>query len=834
MSQSPGGIVVAWFFVVVTAAISQSSIAGAQPQELTSKFEVRAHTFQGFTMPYRLYVPETYDGSRAHPLIVTFHGSGERGTNNTSQIAIHRIATAWADTRVQSLYAPFVVSPQVPPNGRWEDVVLGSSSAPIRKEMATVLDLLDSLSVEFNIDQDRVYATGLSLGGYGTFDAVYRDPSRFAAALAMSGGYSPLLADSIGNVPFWIIHGETDGTVSPLFSKNMVTAFERLGREAFYTNCGYFNCHAKSSVQLDSAMATRPDLVFMGVPNVGHGPWAPWYDDPRIEDWLLSKHRLRPGLLSILSPSLAELLQGTASLQWTGGEVTDSVEVMFSATPAEGWMRLAGPILNAGSLEIDTSLLPDTPFGRFEIVLLNADGLAVAREKSPFFVIDNAGDSPPVIELIDLDFRTPISFMGDSIDLMLRAGDPESDSLAAILSYSSDGGSTFSALDDFDMMSAPDIMLKTVDLTTLPNADEAVFRVEVTDGVNTSFARSPAFRKATPRETSTYVQHPEGSGSARVRISFVDPEELTGHKYRVSFQVPEDAQKTYSVRDLDTNTEALVNAPVTGFEGPAFDGIRLTIFDVVKAEEDRDLTGWTVGDATLNASIRSPRVSLGGESIQCLATPADYRITFHGETVDTTSSLFDFDPVPIRFEVQNLTSGGSRDVLFDDADANAIPSNGERMYILEKDGEGQLLPAWMFTFVRGNPDRGPEDGDVFELVTRKPANETDVYDFVGMIGVGVERDEVPPAGFRLYQNYPNPFSDATTIPYELDGPAAVALSVYDVLGRQIGSFDEGLEQPGVHRIRFTMRLPAGVYFYRLRVGNKGSETSSTSRMLVVH
>lgn len=806
----------------------------AQPQELVSKFQSRSHTFQGFTLPYRLYVPESYDGSEAHPLIVTFHGSGERGTNNTSQIAIHRIATAWADTYVQSRHAPFVVSPQLPPDGRWEDVIISSTVlTPIRKEMATVLDLLDSLNVEFNIDQNRVYATGLSLGGYGTFDAVYRDPSRFAAALAMSGGYSPLLADSIGGVPFWIIHGEEDGTVPPYLSKNMVTAFEGLGREVFYTNCGYFSCHPKTEEELDSALAARPDLVYMGVPGVGHGPWAPWYDDRRIEEWLLSKRRLTPGLLSISAPLSADRLQGTASLEWSGGEPTDSIEVMFSASPALGWERLEGPTLNTGSIAVDTSLLPDTPFGRFEIVLLDDDGLATAREKSPFFVIDNEGDSAPAVDLIDLNFRVLTSFMGDSMDLLLRAGDAETAVLDATLSYSVDGGVTFSAFEEFELPSAPDVVLHHVDLTALPNTDEAAFRVVVSDGAQTAFDGSPRFRKATPRLTSTYVDHPEGTASARIKISFVDPESLTGHRYRLTFQVPESAPKTYAVQDLETGMDVLSGVPITGFEGPVFDGIRLTVTDVAKAEPDRELTGWTVGDATMAASIRAPRVTLAGETVQALATPADYRITIHEEIVDTTSSLFGFTPQPIRFEVENLTVGGRRDVLFDDADENGLPSHGERMYILEQNEDGRLLPAWMFIFVNGSPPVAPESGDVFELITLKPATTDDVFEFTGMIGVASEPVGVPSGGFKLHQNYPNPFSERTTIPYELGRAASVSLTVHDVLGRRVAVFEEGIRQAGRYEIRLAKDLASGVYFYRLSVVYaNGSVNTSTNRMLV--
>jgi hypothetical protein len=704
---------------------------------------------------------------------------------------------------------------------------------PIRPEMATVLDLLDSLNIEFNIDPDRVYATGLSLGGYGTFDVVYRDPSRFAAALPMSGGYNPILADSIGEVPLWIIHGETDGTVPPYLSKNMVTAFEAAGREVFNTNCDYFGCSAKSDEELDAAMETRPDLVFMGVPNVGHGPWAPWYDDRRIQEWLLSKHRLLPETITITSPEFADNLQGIVSLEWIGGDPADSVDVMFSWTPGTGWFHLDGPIPNNGSVEINTDGLPETPFGRFQIVLIDADGFAYAKETSPLFVIDNAYQAPPVVEINDIVFRTPASFMGDSLTLSFLAGDAEDEEVAAALNYSVDGGETFFPFDTL-VVARYEETLEPIDLQALPNADEAVIRIEVSDGVKTASDDSPRFRKATPRQTSTYVQQVAGGSSAGIRINFVNPEALTGHAYRVTFDVPDDGPKTYSVRDLATEVVVLSNAPINGSEGPEFDGIRLVVTDVETAEVNRDLTGWTEGDATLAASIRAPRVTLAGESIQSLATPADYRFVIAEGRVDTTAALFDFEPLPIRFTVENLTDGGFREVLFDDVNGDGLPSNGERLYILEADDDERLLPAWMLTFVRASPNIEPETGDVFELITLKPATEEDVFEFIGMIGVSREDDTIPPGRFRVHQNYPNPFADWTVVPYTLGEAAEVQLSVYDVLGRTVMTMNPGIVATGEHQIRVDAALSSGVYFYRLTVaGRFGTVHSSSKRMLVV-
>ncbi len=809
-----------------------SLLVHAQPQELVARFLERSHTHEGFSLPYRLFVPDNYDGSRPHPLIVTFHGAGERGTNNTSQIAVHRIATAWADARVQSLHAPLVVSPQAPPGGRWEDVVISQTgTAVIRSEMATVLDLLDSLTVEFNIDPDRVYATGLSLGGYGTFDAIFRDPGRFAAALAMSGGYSPQMADSIGSLPLFIIHGEADGTVNPLLSKNMVTAFEELGRDVFNWNCSYFGCSPKSDDEIAAALKARRTLIFWGVPNVGHGPWAPWYDDPRVQDWLLGQHRLTTEI-SVSSPSPGTKTDGGLVFEWSGGEPSDSVEIMFRASPTDDWSLLT-KVANSGSLALDVSTLPETPLAQFEIVVVDPENFAYGRGGTSLVTIDRPGDTPPFAQIVDYGFRRTTSVVEESGLLNFKVADVETSTLSIEIGYRPDPSADYETFDVFPVESSGDQQSRIVDFKALPNGDLASFRLRVSDGNGVSEAFSPSFRKASQRMTTAFVEHEEGEGSARIRINFVDPNALTGHRYRLTFQVPDQGVKTYSVEDLDTAVDVVVEFPVDDYEGPVFDGMRLEIADVKKAEADRNQTGWKVGDANLAVSVRAPRVTLAGESIESLATPADYRFEFFDTTVDTTSDEFEFEAVPIRFTVRNLTSGGRRDVLFDDVNKDGIPSPSERLYILEEN-EGRLLPAWFLSFVRVAPERPPESGDVWELITIKPATEADVYEFIGMIGVRNEADEELPPAFSLGQNYPNPFAGSTAIPFRIDSPARISIMVHDVLGRIVATVFEGRQQPGEHTVRFESSLSSGIYFCRLTISDgSGRQRSVTNRMMVV-
>ena len=157
-----------------------------------------AGTDKGVTIPYRLFIPENYSPSQKYPLVLALHGDGARDTNNTSQM--DGTATVWADPVNQAEYPCFVVVPQCPVNEVWSD-------APIA---GAVIDLVDSLIREFTIDTNRLYITGHSMGGFGTWDMITLFPNRFAAAIPMSGGGHPALVSRIANTPIWDFHGALD------------------------------------------------------------------------------------------------------------------------------------------------------------------------------------------------------------------------------------------------------------------------------------------------------------------------------------------------------------------------------------------------------------------------------------------------------------------------------------------------------------------------------------------------------------------------------------------------------------------------------------------------
>lgn len=264
--------------------------------EIQAKFLKRTHIFQNTIIPYRLFIPEKYDPAQKYPLVLALHGAGERGNDNEAHIKSHRLATAWADTINQRHYPCFVVAPQCPANQRWVDcdwamAYYSVDQIPISNEMQTVVNLLDSLQREFSIDTLRLYVTGLSMGGYGTWDLLARFSNRFAAAIPMSGGGDSTKVRLFAHVPIWDFHGGSDYTVSVTGSRRMMTALERIGKTCIFT---HYNFKTKRNEILPDSVVRKyisqgADLFYTEYKGAGHVMWEQSYNNPQLIDWVFSK-----------------------------------------------------------------------------------------------------------------------------------------------------------------------------------------------------------------------------------------------------------------------------------------------------------------------------------------------------------------------------------------------------------------------------------------------------------------------------------------------------------------------------------------------------------------
>ena len=153
---------------------------------------------QEVDLNYLLFLPESYNNDQETnwPLILFLHGIGERG-NDLELLKIHGIPKI---VEKEKKFPFIAISPQCPADYDWRDGIM----------QETLLELLEKTLNNYRVDKDRVYITGLSMGGYGTWALATKRPDLFAAAVPICGGGDPSTASLLKNLPIWVFHGARD------------------------------------------------------------------------------------------------------------------------------------------------------------------------------------------------------------------------------------------------------------------------------------------------------------------------------------------------------------------------------------------------------------------------------------------------------------------------------------------------------------------------------------------------------------------------------------------------------------------------------------------------
>ncbi len=224
-------------------------------------------------MIYYLHVPDAASSSQQRfPLVVMLQGGGERGlssntfSENRALMLTNLYITIWASQPVQQQWPSFVVAPQLWDTQQWVNVPSNQGSYAMApqptSELQTAKDLIETLIQKYPIDPSRIYITGPSMGGYGTWDAIERWPQMFAAAAPIAGGGSPAQASRVVSVPIWAFHSADDNEVPVSGSRDMIQAIRQAGGNPHYTE-------------------------FHGI---GHGVWMNAYQSQEFMTWFFSQH----------------------------------------------------------------------------------------------------------------------------------------------------------------------------------------------------------------------------------------------------------------------------------------------------------------------------------------------------------------------------------------------------------------------------------------------------------------------------------------------------------------------------------------------------------------
>jgi predicted peptidase len=237
--------------ILVLLWCNASASLAAEP--LTSRQQAQSftrHINKTITANYLLYLPKDYANNkeRLWPLIIFLHGSGERG-DDLEKLKVNGLPKL---LETKSDFPFIVISPQVPSEGDWEIDKLDA--------------LLDEALERLPIDSNRVYLTGLSMGGHATWKWAVQRPDRFAAIAPVCGAGPRYRACRLTNVPVWAFHGDQDSVVPFAESEIMVKAVQSCGGEAQLT-------------------------TYIGG---GHDAWTETYANPKLYDWFLKQKRKSP------------------------------------------------------------------------------------------------------------------------------------------------------------------------------------------------------------------------------------------------------------------------------------------------------------------------------------------------------------------------------------------------------------------------------------------------------------------------------------------------------------------------------------------------------------
>ncbi len=212
--------------------------------EIINKFDAREFEDKEKyknSMPYRLFVPDDYSALNKYPLILYLHGGGGRGDDNLAQVEYG--ATILIGSTIQAMEKSFVLVPQCPKRAQWLNTNFKNrpflnyqqDKIPESETMKMVIELITKLQNEFSIDPTRLYATGPSMGGSGTWDIITRYPNLFAAAVPINGVSDPSKAIQVANLPIWAFHGENDEVSDINNTRNMIRALRNLGSNCRFT-----------------------------------------------------------------------------------------------------------------------------------------------------------------------------------------------------------------------------------------------------------------------------------------------------------------------------------------------------------------------------------------------------------------------------------------------------------------------------------------------------------------------------------------------------------------------------------------------------------------------
>lgn len=238
--MKPKTLVLIMLTFILNNAFGQTKTSNQKLQSLQKDVVVNVN------LQYLIYLPKDYEECEdSFPLVLFLHGAGERG--NDIEIVKRNGPPKLVE---EGFDFPFIlVSPQCPEGTRWN------------YQIFSLITLLDEIESKYRVDKNRIYLTGLSMGGQGTWSLALAQPDRFAAIAPICGWTDTWEVCKISHIPTWVFHGAKDDVVPVTESEQMITALQK--------------CGAK-------------EIKLTIYPDANHDAWTETYNNPELYNWLLS------------------------------------------------------------------------------------------------------------------------------------------------------------------------------------------------------------------------------------------------------------------------------------------------------------------------------------------------------------------------------------------------------------------------------------------------------------------------------------------------------------------------------------------------------------------
>ncbi len=522
----------------------------------------------------------------------------------------------------------------------------------------------------------------------------------------------------------------------------------------------------------------------------------------------------------------ASSVNGIVNVTWqySGTDPNAVAAVEYSSNFGTDWLMLEKNLPIASSYQWDTENHKDGVNYLLRVVSYdpNEPGNYYYDVSDTRFKIDNpAVNAQPELS-VDLTF-TKSTVTRSPLQINWICEDADNGNLSITLEYYYAGQGPFYLIDNEQFANGN--FQYNWDLSERPNANSYYFNLIASDGNSDTLISSGEFEISYHQGiyVDPEITHITGNGTPEIEIEVIDSTAITGDEYEITFNVADEENKTFSIKNNNTGVVQIDSYPlIDNLSTPLFEGLKVKVFDKeLSINEELSIFNRSILNSTiieiLPATLAQPELYRGDWAIifNDLDTASDGSYLFPGDT--TYNQIL--SPVICPFFVKSLPTNSSANFLIMEnlATINGIWETGEPIILQPNEN-----PGFRTTYeikLEFSSDIKPDNGDTLFIRTNKPVQNDDVFRFTsdGSFVTSV-KDDVVVSDYYISQNYPNPFNPTTKINFQLPNAGVVNIVVYDILGRKVQTLMNEYRNKGKYTLEFdASKLASGMYIYSLHV-----------------